>query len=358
MASGELASNLRRFPGALGDLLAAPHRALREIESQESGGFWILVTWCLVAAVALRFAGLADAVVGFEAGGGLRVLAVLVGELTQAIPAALGAALAIVLLAGPKREPALDLELGCAAAIPFLFTRALFRTGVIIASREPPPWLTQASYVVAGAWTVVLVAIAVGIARRRPLPRIGAPTPAQRSRSRLAGWGALGVLVVALGASALWTVRNSATLGPVTRGEAAPDFSLPRVDGQPGVVSLSSYRGRVVVLDFWATWCPPCIAALPMMHDLSREVAARGVTFIGVDSDGAQNSAEAVAMFVREHGAPYPVVYDDGSANERYRIRVLPTVVIVGKDGAIERVLIGSTSKSTLLSAIDAALAR
>lgn len=65
-----------------------------------------------------------------------------------------------------------------------------------------------------------------------------------------------------------------------------------------------------------------------------------------------------MATFLREHGAPYPVVYDDGSANHDYRIKVLPTVVVVGKDGAIERVLIGSITKSTLLSVIDAALTR
>ena len=329
-----------------------------EVETRESGGFWMLVAWCLAAAVALRFANLADAVVGFEAGGGLRVLSVLVAELTQAIPAALGAAVIIVALAGAKREPAVDLELGCAAAIPLLFTRAIFRTAVILGGREPPPLLVQASYLVGGAWTLALVVMAVGLARARPQRRPPDPTAPQRGRARLAGWSALTVLLIGLGGSVAWTVRNSSALGPVSRGGAAPEFSLPRVDGTAGLLSLSSYRGRVVVLDFWATWCPPCLAALPMMHDLSREVEAKGVTFIGVDSDGGQSSPEEVAAFLREHGAPYPVVYDDGTANERYRIKVLPTVVIVGKQGEVERVLIGSTGKSALLAAIETALSR
>ncbi|MBC8134121.1 MAG: TlpA family protein disulfide reductase [Deltaproteobacteria bacterium] len=358
MASGEFVVHLRDSPRALGDLLAAPTRALRGIETRESGGFWILVAWCLAAAIGLRFTNLADAVVGFEAGGGLRIVAVLVGELTQAIPAALGAALAIVVLAGAKREPSVDLELGCAAAIPFLFTRAVFRTAVILVGREPPLRLVQASYVVAGAWTVALVVIAVRIARARPQSRAVDSSAAQHMRSRLVGWSALAVLVVALGASLTWTVRNVATLGPISQGAAAPDFTLPRVDGKPGELSLSAYRGRVVVLDFWATWCPPCLAALPMMHELSREVEPKGVTFIGVDSEGGQNSREEVASFLKDHGAPYPVVYDDGTANELYRIKVLPTIVVVGKGGAIERVFIGSTSKKTLASAIDAAASR
>lgn len=363
MPSGELTSNLRRFPQALGGLLATPEQALRDVERRESGGFWILVAWSLIAAVGLRFTNLADAVVGFEAGGGLRLLSVLVAELTLAIPAALGAALAIVVLAGPKRDPSLDLELGCATAIPFLFARAIFRTGVIIVGAEPSGRLVQASYVVAGAWSLLVLVLAVRIARQRRQPidqRVVPPpvTARQGWAARIAGWGALAVVGVALATSAVWTARNVSTLGPVTRGAPAPDFTLARVDGQTGNLSLSSYRGRVVVLDFWATWCPPCLAALPMMHQLSRELEPRGVTFIGVDSDGAQSSPADVAAFLREHGAPYPVVYDDGTANERYRIKVLPTMVIVGKDGGVERVLIGTTSKGTLLAAINAAAAR
>ncbi len=358
MAEGDLVSSLRRFPRVLGDLLTAPDRALGEIAVAERGGFNVLVIWCLGAAVGLRFMDLADAVVGFEAGGGLRVVSVLVGELTQAIPVALGAALAIVVLAGSKRDPSVDLELGCGAAIPFLVARAVFRAGLIVVGHEPSIRAVQGSYGVAGAWTLILVALAIRTARRRPSPRGQGPTPTQRLRSRAAGWAAIGVLLLALTGSALWTLRNPGALGPVTRGAPAPDFTLPRVDGQEGTLSLSSLRGRVVVLDFWATWCPPCLASLPMMHALSREFEAQGVTFVGVDSDGPQTSPREVTAFLAEHGAPYPVVYDDGIVNERYRIRVLPTLVIVGKDGTVARVLIGITSKNTLVEAIQAARAR
>jgi thiol-disulfide isomerase/thioredoxin len=111
------------------------------------------------------------------------------------------------------------------------------------------------------------------------------------------------------------------------------------------------------VLDFWATWCPPCLAMLPTMHELATELAPQGVAFVGVDSDGPQSTPEEVTAFLRQHEAPYPVVYDEGTANEIYRVKVLPTLVIVGKDGTIERVLIGMTSKGTLAKAI-AAVAR
>lgn len=338
--------------------MIAPHRALGEIETAERGGFSVLLTWCLFAAIALRFSNLADAVVGFEAGGGVRIISVLVGELTEAIPAALIAALAVVVLAGSKRDPAVDLELGCGAAIPFLVVRAVFRTGVIVMGEQPDRRFVQGSYVVAAASTLVLVGLSVQIAKRRPAPRGADPTPRQRARARAAGWTGVAILVVALGAGVNWTARHAASLGPVARGAAAPDFRLPRIDGKSGLLSLESLRGRVVVLDFWATWCPPCLASLPMMHELSRELEPKGVTFVGIDSDGAQTPVEEVTAFLNEHGAPYPVVYDEGAVNESYRIKVLPTVIVVGKDGVVERVFMGSPSRNALANAVAAAVSR
>ena len=343
----------------VGGLLVTPGAALREIGAAEKGGFGVLVGWCLVAAVALRFVNLADAFLGLDAGGGLRAISVLVGELTEAVPVALGAALVVVIGAGSKRDPAVDLELGCAAAVPFMVARAAFRTGVILAGREPPHRYTQASYIVAGAWAAGLAIMAVRIAARRPTggrgpdrrrPRAGRNW--RRAGARWRSWrpGLCGGIV--------WTVRNASRLGPVTRGAAAPDFTLPRIDGKAGEISLASFRGQVVVLDFWATWCPPCLAMLPTMHDLATQLGPSGVAFLGIDSDGPQTAPEDVTRFLAEHGAPYPVVYDQGSVNELYRVSALPTLVIVGKDGAIARVFTGLTTKGTLEKTIQTALRR
>jgi hypothetical protein len=145
VASSDLLAQVRRFPARVGALLVRPGAALREIEAAEKGGFGVLVGWCLAAAVTLRFVNLADAFLGLDAGGGLRAISVLVGELTEAVPVALGAALVVVIGAGSKRDPAVDLELGCAAAVPFMVARAVFRTGVILTGREPPHRYMQAS---------------------------------------------------------------------------------------------------------------------------------------------------------------------------------------------------------------------
>jgi len=354
-----LRSTLLRFPRTLGEVLVAPRRALREIDSRERGGFSALVIWALIAAIGLRFTALADAVIGFEAGGGLRVVSVLVGELTEAVPIALGASLLVVIAAGAKREPSIDMELGCAAALPLLVTRAVFRSVVIISGLEVPATAVLGSYIVGGLWSLALVALATGVARRRPQPRPAEPgTATARLATRVAAGAAIGVLGLALAGNVYWTVGNAHALGPLSRGQEAPEFTLPRVDGTPGTLSLSSLRGRVVVLDFWATWCPPCLAALPTMHALSKELEPKGVTFVGVDSDGEQTPPAEVTAFLNEHGAPYPVVYDHGTVNRQYRVKVLPTMVVVGKTGTVERVFIGITSKSTLSGAVEAALAR
>ena len=355
-----IAALVRRFPSTLGRVLVTPAAVLRDIDAAERGGFSLLVIWCLVAAVALRFVNLADALVGLDAGGGLRVLSVLIAELTEAVPVALGASLLVIAGAGGKRDPAVDLELGCAATVPFMVGRAVFRAAVIVAGVEPPHRWRQASFVLAGLWAAAVALLAMRIARGRPAPRgaEGAAPPVARGASRVAGWAALGILGLALGGGIRWTAQNASRLGPVARGAPAPDFTLPRIDGQPGSITLSSLRGRVVVLDFWATWCPPCLAMLPTMHELATELGPSGVSFLGVDSDGDRTPQDEVARFVAEHAIPYPIVYDQGQANELFRVSALPTLVVIAPDGSITRVLQGLTSKATIAKAIKAAQGR
>ncbi|HTA21072.1 MAG TPA: TlpA disulfide reductase family protein, partial [Polyangia bacterium] len=110
----------------------------------------------------------------------------------------------------------------------------------------------------------------------------------------------------------------------------------------------------VVVLDFWATWCPPCLAMLPTLHELHAEWSDRGVAFVGVNSDGGI-APEALRAFLDQHAVPYPVGIDEGDIGSLYKVRSLPTLFVIGKDGTIRASFVGLTRKATLTDALEAA---
>jgi thiol-disulfide isomerase/thioredoxin len=180
-----------------------------------------------------------------------------------------------------------------------------------------------------------------------PAPPVSTPAPARVAAA------AVGALVLALAAhGAAWSARNIEALRPISRGQSAPDFSLARVDGTPGAVALSGLRGQVVVLDFWATWCPPCIQMIPVMDGLAGAWGPRGVSFVGINSDAGATD-DVIREFLGAHPFTYPVVRDgDGQVGERYRVEALPTIVIVGRDGSVRSSFVGYTMKGTLDKAL------
>jgi thiol-disulfide isomerase/thioredoxin len=112
----------------------------------------------------------------------------------------------------------------------------------------------------------------------------------------------------------------------------------------------------VVVLDFWATWCPPCNKMMPTLEALNAEWKDRGVTFVGVNSDG-DIAPEELRAFLTAHGVSYAVVADNGRANNLYKVRALPTLFIIGKDGRVRDTFLGLTRKASIASALEEAVA-
>ena len=126
-------------------------------------------------------------------------------------------------------------------------------------------------------------------------------------------------------------------------GQAAPDFKLKDMDGKE--VALSGLKGKVVVLDMWATWCPPCRASLPHLDKLYQSVKDNGVNIYAVN---LQEDKEDVAQFVKNTKLTVPVLLDtDGAVAQKYKASAIPETVIIGKDGKIAKVFIGFGGEET-----------
>jgi peroxiredoxin len=119
-------------------------------------------------------------------------------------------------------------------------------------------------------------------------------------------------------------------LAALKEGTASIDFTLSDLSGKK--VSLSQYRGKLVFLNFWATWCPPCRAEMPSMERLYQKLKGQGLVVLGVD---LQENAKSVQKFVDEHKLTFPILLDsDGRVGTTYGARSIPTTYIIGRDGS------------------------
>lgn len=127
-------------------------------------------------------------------------------------------------------------------------------------------------------------------------------------------------------------------------GQQAPPFSLPTLDDAE--VALESYRGRPVLLHFWASWCPPCREEWPAWQTFASSPAAAGIVILAVN---VEESPEVVRQFLGEDRPPFPVLLDsDGQVNARYHIRALPMTFLIDAEGIVRRVVPGGMSVEAL----------
>jgi cytochrome c biogenesis protein CcmG/thiol:disulfide interchange protein DsbE len=173
---------------------------------------------------------------------------------------------------------------------------------------------------------------------------------AAQARRRYGRWLAVG-LVVGLLALLTWGLRARAG-GPLQSGPA-PDFSLVTFEGE--TLTLSDLRGQVVIINFWASWCPPCRDEAPYLEATWRKYRDRGVVFIGVDYVDAEPNALA---YIAEFGITYPNGPDIGQKIARsYRIEGVPETFYVDKQGQLRGVHIGPLTPPILDDKIEELLA-
>lgn len=336
-----------RFPARIGLAITSPRQALAlaadRTHAGRSGTDLFVVLLLMLAATELRglfgAAWLGGAV---QAGLGVRaMIQVLTRALTVELAFLVIAALLLWAAAGKKRDLGRTFDLACVAALPLLFVE-LAATVVVRALELPVP--SKVGLVLSGvsfAWAGVLVALALRPARN-PVATMLAP-PAEVIRpARAAGWFVIALLVAGALIQAVWLARHSDTMRPMTQGDPAPAFTLPAITrgGTPGEpVALAELRGKVVVLDFWATWCGPCLKAMPKLDLLARTHPDVVVIAINLDDAGAART------LWDERGYLIRLLADDGQVSERYGVSTIPHSVVIDRAGVVRMVARGTTTQ-------------
>jgi cytochrome c biogenesis protein CcmG/thiol:disulfide interchange protein DsbE len=131
-------------------------------------------------------------------------------------------------------------------------------------------------------------------------------------------------------------------------GRPAPAWTEPSIPGP--TLSLASLRGKPVYLNFFATWCPPCVQEAPSIDALSRDFAHAGLRVVGVD---VLENARKAARFRTQHHLSYPVVVDTGTLRSQYEINGLPVHVFIDRGGIVRKIVVGELSPAAMRENVE-----
>ena len=141
---------------------------------------------------------------------------------------------------------------------------------------------------------------------------------------------------------------------PGPSAKSAPSFTLQDLNGKQ--VSLSDFKGRVVILDFWATWCPPCVKEIPHFIALYEQYKDQGFAIVGISVD--RGGISVVKSFARKYQVNYPILMTDGRVDKAYGgIPSIPTTFVIDSAGNIRQKYIGYREKAVFEADIKALLA-
>lgn len=170
------------------------------------------------------------------------------------------------------------------------------------------------------------------------------------TRERLAGWAMVGAFVALCSWNVIGLARHFPELPADVRGQPAPAVEWIPLDPN-GPRSAAALRGKIVLIDFWATWCRPCRASMPTVEKLWQRFRDQGLEVVSLNVEG---DSARVRAFVDEFRSPltFPLFVDDGRAQAAYGIEVIPTVVLIDRAGRVRLVHVGEFDEKAIAGAI------
>lgn len=164
------------------------------------------------------------------------------------------------------------------------------------------------------------------------------------------------IYIIILMVSLAWILVSTDRTGVSTAGQIpapregflAPGFSLQTTEGE--TISLSDYRGQAVLLNLWATWCPPCRAEMPAIQKMYEKYKDQGFIVLAINMT-YQDTPTAVEPFVQEYGLTFPILLEpNGDTAAQYELRSLPSSFFIDRNGIIQEVIIGGPMAEALLN--------
>lgn len=319
----------------IGLALARPRRAFelagdRRYAGRAGTDLVAVIAIGLVATQLRWFVSAAWLGVAVAPGLGLRaVVHVVTRSVTADLAALMVAALAIWLFARRARDLGRAFDLASVAVIPVVVVHVVAQVMVDLSHRVPSRTVRWIAEGFAYSWLVGLLALAVVVDRRDYSDPLRAAATGFTA-GRCVGWFVTSIIALGWVLQVAWLGNHADDIRPLTRGAVAPSLSLLRI-GPTGPTGdpVSLPPGKVAVLDFWATWCGPCIKGLPRLDAVARRHPEIDVFAINLDDPGAARALFDAAQYAMT------LLADDGSASDRYGVTAVPHTVVIDRSGRV-----------------------
>jgi thiol-disulfide isomerase/thioredoxin len=264
--------------------------------------------------------------------GARSMISVLTQSLTLTLAVLIVAAVVLYLAGGVRRHAGRAFDLACVCVLPLVYV-AITATLIVGAIELALPDGASTALVGGGcAWTGALLMLALAPARSPQTSKVVAPTRFA-TRGARAGLAVLLICAAGIVVQATWIAKHTDQVRPMLAGDPAPLFRLPSI-GPGGTVGppveLAAKKGHVVIVDFWATWCGPCMKAMPHLETLQRRYQGE-LEIIAVNLDDAAAARE----IWDKRGYTMTLAADQDETSQRYGVSTIPHTVLIDRNGVV-----------------------